>query len=219
MDTGWFAVDRDGRVGVFDTDNCGHAPADVRVHENGDAIYDLLDWYQQPGPVPDPRRFVAMGLAAELARMGVFYFYYELHDFVPEGSLKKTLDDVPFYSRYGLCPWEFAGPYLRALVPAELLHADQLPPELRRRVKRYRLDGLSFVEQEFVQPAEYFACTGSWHKGCRAYLCGDGRTLRPWPGKKDAFGQFIREFLAGGRRRAEWFSFDWSADRGHGLEE
>jgi hypothetical protein len=26
------------------------------------------------------------------------------------------------------------------------------------------------------------------------------------------FGRFIRDFLAGDPRRAEWFAFDWSTD-------
>jgi hypothetical protein len=213
MDTEWFAVDRDGRVAVFNSGENGLVPEGVHGHDWGDAGDDLLDWHTPPASRSGPQRYDWENHPIELVRAGAFYFYYEAYDVgraLPWSP--RTAFDLPFYSRYGLSYSSFAGPYVRALVPDAFLHVDQLPPQLRRRARRYRYAGLSFAEWEFVQPAEFFSCIGWHYSSGMAYLRGDGKTLRPGPGKKHVFGRFIRDFLAGDPRRAEWFAFDWSTD-------
>jgi hypothetical protein len=213
MDTEWFAVDHDGRVGVFYSGENGLVPQGVHAYGPGEAADEILEWHTPASEHPHPPRYGWVDRPVDLVRAGAFYFYYEAYDVGRELQWSpRTAFDLPFYSRYGLSYRDFAGPYVRALVPGEFLHVDQLTPQLRQRAKRHRFAGLSFTEWEFVQPAEFFSCQGWHYSSGMAYLRGDGKTLRPGPGKKHVFGRFIRDFLAGDPRRAEWFAFDWSTD-------
>jgi hypothetical protein len=215
MDTEWFAVDRDGRVAVFDTGESGHAPEGINSYDwGGAADYDLLDWYFPPGSPGGSPSYDSEDVPAELARLGVFFFFYEVYEFAYSWA-PRTIGDVPFYGPYGLTHWDLTAPYIRALMPATLLHVDQLPPGLRRRARRHRLTAVSFAEREYVQPTAYLACDG-WGYGTRlAYLADDGKTFRPMPGREGEFAEFRRTFLAADPRRAEWFVFDGPTGESH----
>jgi hypothetical protein len=215
MDTEWFAVDRDGHVGVFVTGENGHAPQGMNSYDPGAAHYDLLDWCLPPASPAGVPEYDAREMAAELARVGAFYFYYEAFEF-PYGWAPRTLQDVPFYGRYGLTYWNFTAPYIRAALPADLLHVDQLPPDLRKRARRHRFTAVSFAEREYVQPTAYLACDGWGYSTRLAYLADDGKTFRPMPGREGEFSRFHREFLAADPRRAEWFVFDGPTGESHG---
>jgi hypothetical protein len=211
MDTVWFATDRDGHVGVFKTGENGIVPNSASNEEGPDS---LLNWHVRPGsPLPlrvhDSNYWPPNYWPAELGRLGVFFFYYEAFRAWLEASRPpRSRDDFPFYRPFGLGPRSFVGPYIRALVPDDLLNVDQLPPDLRARCKRTCFADWSFVENEFLQPGEHFGCRGWWHVDGAAYLSADGRTLRPIPERMDEFAEFRREFLAADPRRAEWFVFD-----------
>jgi hypothetical protein len=64
---------------------------------------------------------------------------------------------------YGhLCENWISGPYGRERVPARPLHVDQLPPELRQRLRAVTLD-LCFGEMPHIQPVEHLECH-SWEE-------------------------------------------------------
>jgi hypothetical protein len=83
------------------------------------------------------------------------------------------------------------GPYLRSVAPQQPLHVDQLPPALRRDCKQVCFGDVSFAQSECVQPLEFFECR-FWYNP-PAYLCADGRTVRPVPGRQDEFAVWCRE--------------------------
>jgi hypothetical protein len=104
-----------------------------------------------------------------------------------------------FYFTYG-DDFDPIGPYNRAVVPDKPLHVDQLPPQLRKRCKQIRFESLAFYRAEYVQPLEFFPCV-FWYSDRVAYLCGDGKTVRPIPGQEDAFADFCRELQS---RQPDW---------------
>jgi len=64
-----------------------------------------------------------------------------------------------------LCENWISGPYGRVHLPARPLHIDQLPPEVRKRLKDATLDGACFGDTPHVQPAEHWDChswEGEW---------------------------------------------------------
>jgi hypothetical protein len=115
----------------------------------------------------------------------------------PDGVDYPGLEEVA--SRCGVFYFTFGGPsdpirpYDRAIAPERPLHVDQLPPEVRRRWKQIRFESVDFSESELVQPAEFFPCV-FWYDNQGAYLCGDGKTVRPVSGREADFADFTREF-------------------------
>jgi hypothetical protein len=79
-----------------------------------------------------------------------------------------------------------------------------LPPALRRRCKRIRLRGLDFTGAVYVQPLEHGPCR-FWYDVYEAYLAGDGKTVRPLPGKEAGFADFCRRFRKQFAREAARF--------------
>jgi hypothetical protein len=113
---------------------------------------------------------------------------------------RQQADDLA--SQYGFFSYEYemawhgaVAPYYRSIVPENPLHIDELPPELRRRCKAVRFEAVAFAQSQQVQPLDCVACHfwGSWQT---AYLCGDGKTVRPVPGKEADFAEFCREARA-----------------------
>jgi hypothetical protein len=82
-----------------------------------------------------------------------------------------------------------SGPYGRIARPLKPLHVDQLPPDLRARVKRLRFDNLSFVQTTHIQPVEHAECD-SWEG---AYLDVTGKKVRPIPGREGRYADAISE--------------------------
>jgi hypothetical protein len=112
---------------------------------------------------------------------GVYYFSY-VDDLVPLGS------------------------YARVVAPDAPLHVDQLPPEMRRRCRLVRFP-VRFDQVEEFQPLEHVPCV-YWYDERVAYLCGNGRTVKPIPGKEGEFAQFVREFRQDFPERANELIFD-----------
>jgi hypothetical protein len=93
--------------------------------------------------------------------------------------------------RYGhLTENWISGPYGRQQVPAQPVHIDQLPPDLRREVKRMRFDTLQFTEAPHIQPLEHSPCV-SWEA---AYLDVTGKKIRPIPGMEDTYAERYDEY-------------------------
>jgi hypothetical protein len=169
-DTLWFAVDEAGHVGVFWSGALGHSPEEAAT---AGGLADALWRLSHPGQdAPATRE----GDRQRAAVLGLFSYEYG-----PVGSAA-----LPWVSH--LAPYHLAG------APGAPLHIDQLPPALRERCKRIRFDRVDFARSEWVQPMEQYACNYRYKVERVAYLCGDGKTVRPIPGREDDFRQFCREF-------------------------
>jgi hypothetical protein len=79
--------------------------------------------------------------------------------------------------------------YHRSRPPRRLLHVDQLPPELREAIAEMRFETLDFAKTKVVQPIELTEC-GTWDP---AYLAGDGKTVKPVPGREKEYAEFLEE--------------------------
>jgi hypothetical protein len=82
--------------------------------------------------------------------------------------------------------------YERRQVPKQPLHIDQLPPRVREAVGRVCFDGLDFRKADVFQPVELTECS-TWDA---AYLAGDGKTVKPAPGRAGEYVQFLENYRA-----------------------
>jgi len=82
--------------------------------------------------------------------------------------------------------------YERHDTPEKPLHVDQLPPQVRKLVKQYPLEDLCFAESEKIQLLEHMDCQ-VWSREAVAYLCADGKTVKPIPGKEEDFASFAED--------------------------
>jgi hypothetical protein len=112
-------------------------------------------------------------------------------DFWDEDTEQRAAQLGVFYYIYDES-FDLAATYSRLATPETPLHVDQLPPALRQRCKRIRFQGLDFTHDQAIQPLEHGPCA-FWYDGYEAYLAGDGKTVRPMPGKEARFADFCRE--------------------------
>lgn len=169
MDATWFAVDAAGHVGVFDTGENGHVPEGV---EGTDVLFEL--WRLRNPDRPEEDYWGGLPPEQETAdQLGVFLYEYD-----DEGE-GVVIDVVP---------------YRRSAVPTNPLHVDQLSPALRKLCKTSRFAEIDFAKADLVQPMEQFRCILWAEEASVAYLCADGKTVRPIPGKEDKFATFRLEF-------------------------
>lgn len=111
-----------------------------------------------------------------------------------------------FYFAYG-DEYDPIGSYELLTTPESPLHIDQLPPELRTRWKRLRFK-VDFTKIEELQPLEQETCS-YWSMEHRvAYLCSDGKTIRPIPGMEHRFAEFREQFRKENPQVAEKFIFE-----------
>jgi hypothetical protein len=85
-----------------------------------------------------------------------------------------------FYQYSHTCENWISGPYGRIGVPANPVHVDQLPPQLRNNLKSVTFD-VSFAETPYIQPAADHQCA-SWEM---RWLDLDGKE-HLMPGMEDA---------------------------------
>lgn len=163
MDTVWFAVDKDGHVGLFVSHESGAVPESVQ-DANPDLAFELFT-----GPDGE-MLFDFSRILEEAARQGFFAFEYE---------------------DYGEFPFQ-AG-YPRTRRPDSPLHVDRLPPRVRNLVKKIRFERVSFPDSERVQPLEHAECVVWGGDEEVAYLAADGVTVRPFPGREDRFAAFCED--------------------------
>jgi hypothetical protein len=98
------------------------------------------------------------------------------------------------------------GPYDRTVAPDSPLHVDQLPPTVRRRCKQLTFP-IRFDEIDRFQPLEHTHCI-YWYEQRVAYLCSDGKTVRPIAGQESKFAAFVRDLRADRPDLAERYIFD-----------
>jgi hypothetical protein len=163
MDTTWFAVDRDGHVGMFFSGESGAVPEGVSGGVSRE-FFELVEGAETEA------EFYVGAAAAGAARLGLFYYSYD--DF----------SEFPFQRGY---PLEGR--------PDEPLHVDRLPPRSRSLAKQIRFDRVSFPDAKRVQPVEHIACLFWGGDEEIAYLAADGVTVRPIPGREERFAAFCDE--------------------------
>ena len=166
----WFAIDQAGHVGMFWSGSMGHSPEEAENAE--DLGVELRSQIRLEAIDRSPRTTDQ----EQAVRLGFFYYEYDPAPYPLYGELTS----VSLYSR--------------VRVPEKPLHVDQLPPELRRRFKRIRFEGVDFTRSKWLQPLEQYPCEYRYRDERVAYLCGDGKTVRPIPGRERDFAEFCREF-------------------------
>jgi hypothetical protein len=163
MNTDWFAVDADGRVGLLRSGALGHAPEGAE-----DGTRFLADLWRLQGGTGDAPRYYPPELIGQL---GLFCYDYS-------GWREFYLT---------------VGTYTCHAVPSDPLHIDQLPPQIRSEAQRFRLDKVLFPHNETIQPLEFYLCDFRYKESRVAYFGSDGRTVRPIPGREDTFREYCEE--------------------------
>ena len=183
MDTVWFAVDREGHIALFQSGENGHVPRDAP--QDGRVHWELLELRARVTGSDSSMDVPNHDTA--FAGLGLFVYDYE-----------EASDPIE--------------PYVRTAVPDTPLHIDQLPPAMREVCKQFRLENLTFGERPLLQPLHYFDCD-FWYGDDRvAYMCEDGKTVRPLTGKEDRFADFCREFRAEHPEKAWRLRFEGLAE-------
>jgi hypothetical protein len=80
--------------------------------------------------------------------------------------------------------------YERRRVPKKPLHIDQLPPRVRAAIEKVCFESLDFSNTKVFQPVELTECA-TWDP---AYLAGDGKSVKPVPGREREYAQFVNDF-------------------------
>jgi hypothetical protein len=145
---------------------------------NGGYGYDVLDSLENL--TGQPRREEDDG-DARVLKLGLFCYDY------PDGM------------------GDLIEPYTRAAVPEKPLHIEQLSPALRKRFLPF--PDQRFTEAEHLQPCERYECDTFNVDAC-AYLCADGKTVRPIPGSEEFFAEFVEEFRISDPEAASKCIFD-----------
>jgi hypothetical protein len=161
QDTEWFAVDAAGHVAVFVSGENGAVP------EKAYRAEDMLALLRQMGsnlPPDEGSEYPAWEvLIAEAVRLGLFVY------------------DHPGF-------W-FCEAYTCEGKPERSLHVDQLPPALRKQIKKVQFQDAHYDQATPVQPCDSEACE-SWTP---LYLSGDGKTVRPMPGREGDFDWYFAD--------------------------
>jgi hypothetical protein len=183
MDTRWYAVDQAGHIAMFDSGENGHVPESAESDIDSEMFRDFWSRHHlgERQPELDDDWEERDKVAAE--QLGVFYFSYS-HDFDPIGTYEL---------------W---------VAPKAPLHVDQLPPELRGRWKKMRFDKVDFARISKLQPLEYEPCFYWYEEDRVAYLCSDGKTIRPIPGMEDRFANFCKQFREENAEVAKKYIFE-----------
>jgi hypothetical protein len=177
MDTHWFAVDREGRVGLFFTGENGFVPQSA-VEADSQELVGLCQQLAGTSPpgvdeeendVEDWDEFLGA-----LVEQGFFYYNYA-----------DTFDD----------PEPLLLPFALWGVPDKPLHVGQLPPEWRARCGRCVIDSASFGAAEQIQPLEFTTDdpVAYWEDSC-AYLSSDETVIRPIAGREEKYQEFCVKY-------------------------
>lgn len=188
VDTMWFAVDKDGHIGIFDSGEDGPIPA---VFDNDrDGICGLTPemLLEKMESVRGQKRDqFDMYKGEELG----FYTYDPQMDEVYE--LQQQFD--PDESKT-----EFPAPmYARLAVPSEPITIADLPSEWHEAIEIMRLPGVSFSNSKLFQPGEHFASVG-WGTDC--YLGLDGQSHKFTTPDPELIKKVrVRKYTAGGAKQ------------------
>jgi hypothetical protein len=239
MDTTWFAVDKDGRVGYFESGEAGAVPVEALQGESAHSMLMRLANALPRSEVLQDRQgrwlpkvegrhehrsstqetithvllflksldlvadHIAAGRARQLASTSDFAVYFwelpaelaaRLHDSnvcmgcfwhwlaSPDQAAEQDRvepETFGFFQYDHLCENWISGPYGRTTVPANPVHVDQLPPQLRNALKAVQFN-VNFAETPHIQPVAEHECA-SWEN---QWLDLDGKD-HPMPGRED----------------------------------
>jgi hypothetical protein len=82
-----------------------------------------------------------------------------------------------------------SGPYGREMCPVKPTHFNELPADIRERLKWMRFDGLCFRDTPHIQPIEHAPCE-SWEN---AFMDVTGTRVSPIPGKEAEYAETYEE--------------------------
>jgi hypothetical protein len=126
------------------------------------------------------------GLSEELAErihdadecLGCFWY---------SDSMRKPQPGFFYYGH--LTENSISGPYGREMCPVKPIHFNELPADIRERLKWMRFDGLSFRDTPHIQPIEHAPCE-SWEN---AFMDVTGKRVSPIPGKEAEYSETYEE--------------------------
>ncbi|HEY8503275.1 MAG TPA: hypothetical protein VIL46_01750 [Gemmataceae bacterium] len=202
-DSTWYAVDRDGRVAVLFTGECGPIPNAAPDQDTmdlfrltrrlaGEPVGLLAEGDDEGDEDDDPDWDAAIDAVIDHG----FYVFDYIHN----------PDEIPYTAAgEGLEPYTLIG------APESALHIDQLPPDVREVFRRFRFESLNFDEAERLQPLEHAECF-TW-EAFVAYLTADGTTIRPIHGREEKFAAFAQDFRERHPGRAAQVRFEGPGEK------
>jgi hypothetical protein len=125
---------------------------------------------------------------ARSVKLGLFCYDYE---------------DAEFYE-------DTIGTYYRRAAPAEPAQTDQFPPDVRKRFLPF--PKVRFSQADNFQPLEFYPAFEIMNVDACAYLCADGRTVRPIAGQEEAFAEFVKSLRENDPDIVAGFIFDGPTD-------
>ena len=102
-------------------------------------------------------------------------------------SMRKPQPGLFYYGH--LTENSISGPYGREMCPVKPTHFNELPADIRERLKWMRFDGLSFRDTPHIQPLEHAPCE-SWEN---AFMDVTGKRVSPIPGKEAEYAESYEE--------------------------
>lgn len=147
MDTTWFAVDKDGSVAIFNSNETGAVPcAHSREQSDGEEFFAHLAKLQGEN-LPDDYYNQNLG-----EKFGLFEYSCEMGVFPP-----GTDEDEA-------CRSEIIAPYERQFAPSNPLKISSLPEFLQDEAKHAFVYSGSFASSLWLQPALLVPCE-NWAEG------------------------------------------------------
>lgn len=133
MDSEWFAVDQEGNIAIFETQEAGIIPDTAEGADQG-SVYGVLDQFSSAFNLPEFHDMDDEVLTDErLNILGVFHYVHD--DYQGE-------------------------PYDRRYVPRNPRKLKDLPAELQSIFGSVRFVDFKFSEMPQIFPRRYFACIG-----------------------------------------------------------
>jgi hypothetical protein len=131
-----------------------------------------------------------------------------------EEVMDEAFDNGVFVFQFHEGSAPFLNPYSNDGLPARPLHVDQLPPRLRELFKRVCFENVRFAEVEILAIPEHVSCFFYFEEGDPdadlAFLAGDGKTLRPIPGREQRYTEFCQQVREKYPELLKSFVFDGS---------
>jgi hypothetical protein len=184
MDTNWFAVDGEGRVGLFQSGMDGAYPS---------AAYGGGDLHQGSGP-----ELAEILRQLRTAQEDADQDDWETVEFVRAGLyVFESSDGDDSNPPVMIHENSLAFPYILRHRPEQPLHIGQVSPRLATLLRAVRLPASRFGATQTVQPAGQVPGE-TWYSYSAvlvAYLDEDGLTIRPIPGQEDRFARFCRDLI------------------------
>ena len=157
MDTDWFAVDKCGHVALFRSGEAGAVPVEAVISLGPDGGDDEVR-EALFGKLSEEDEGDGDEIWPDAKGAGLFDYEHEQENWI-------------------------SGPYQRTAKPDKPVRLEDLPPDMRDKLKALRFNTLCFQETAHLQPVEHVKCE-SWQP---AWLSLDGKNARPMPGHEKEY--------------------------------